>query len=181
MAVADFLIASLREFQHGNYHAAMACVCIAVDATAKSEFGGSSKARCLAFVDAYLDVITKVGLANAVVAGPGSTLKLRDPLSPGKTKRIQDIIYESIRCALIHEANLPIAVSFTEQAFYGFENSTFKIPTRMIIALFLAAIVSPANSGGRLPLDLELNVDGCSIRIVDIAAKPVALRALLQL
>ena len=114
MALYDFLTGAVREFAFQNYAVAMACVCTALDATAKAEYGGGTRQRCLKYVDRYLDIITLVGFGGAIVAVPGSTLKINDPINRNKTTNITEIIYDSIRCSLIHEANLPFAVAFTE-------------------------------------------------------------------
>jgi hypothetical protein len=88
MAIHDFLTGAVREFAFRNSAVAMACVCTALDATAKAEYGGKTRQRCLKFVDRYLDIITLVGFGGAIVTVPGSTLKVNDPINPTKTTNI---------------------------------------------------------------------------------------------
>jgi len=141
---------SIREFTNGNPAVSMACICIALDATAKIELGGSTRKRCIQYVEKYLDIITMIGFGGAVLAVPGSCLHVLDPLHPKQTENVTHIIYDAIRCSLIHEANLPFKVEFTKKSFFGIENSTFLIPINMVVALMAAVIVSPTNSNIKL-------------------------------
>lgn len=179
MAIADFLNASIRGTQHGNFHAAMACVCIALDATAKLQFGGKTRARCLRFVNEYLDIITCVGFNEAVIAKPGATLNLLDPTAPGATKNVTEIIYDSIRCALVHEANLPFNVDFTDEPFYGRKDSTFRIPIAMITALLLATICSPINAAAPILGDVKFGWKTIPYCLDTLRGDPIAVRSLL--
>lgn len=149
MAVSDFLNGAIREFAFRNYPVSMACACIALDATAKKVNPGLKKVgdRCRAFIDSYYDIITVVGTAGAIRADPGGRFCLPDPLNPGQFAAIQDIIYESIRCCLIHDAGLAAHISFTDEAFLGVQNTKLVISTRMIVALLLAVAASPGSKG----------------------------------
>jgi hypothetical protein len=181
MAIHDFLTGAVRELAFQNYAVAMACVCTALDATAKAEFGGSTRQRCLKYINRYLDIITLVGFGGAIVAVPGSTLKVNDPINRTKTTNITEIIYDSIRCSLIHEANLPFAVAFTDRSFFGMENSVFLIPTRFIVALVLAVVASPHSLGEKIDESWGIVLDPRPIPINQLMGDASAVRSYLDL
>ena len=182
MAIDDFLTATICEWSHNNYSVAMSSVCNAVDATAREEFSdGGNKNRYLKFLNKYLDIITEVGFGGAIFSRPGSTLNIPDPCDPNKTKNITEIIYDSIRCYLTHEASLPSNVEFTDRAFYGYENNIFKIPTRLIAALFLAVIASPINTGISISESWQLILDEKAVPINSLAGDASKVRQYLGL
>ncbi|HML73090.1 MAG TPA: hypothetical protein PKB02_01210 [Anaerohalosphaeraceae bacterium] len=182
MAINDFLTACIREWSHKNYSVAMSCVCNAVDATAKKEYGTTkNKQRCLKFLNKYLDIITGVGFGGAILVSPGSTLRILNPLDPNKTENVTDIIYESLRCYLTHETSLPPNVEFTDRSFYGRVNNAFQIPTRLIAALFLAVVASPVNADISIAESCQLILDGKVVPINSLAGDALKVRQYLSL
>ena len=148
MAVSDFFNGAIREFAYRNYPVSMACSCICLDATAKLDTGLTGvRRRCTAFIDRYLDIVTLVGSGGGCVSMPGSIEGRPNPCKLGTSAPIQEIIYESVRCALIHEASLATNVSFVDRAFLGLNGTTFEMSTRMVVALLLAVAASPKSAG----------------------------------
>ena len=148
MAVSDFINGAVREFAFRNYPVAMAAACIALDASAKKETPTLNVGdRCRKFIDSYLDIITVVGTGGGTCAMPGAKLCPPDPRNPGTYTPIQDVIYESIRCCLIHEAELATHVCFTDDAFLGVRHTQLEISSRMIISMLLAVAASSVNAG----------------------------------
>lgn len=146
MSISKFIEGAIREFAYQNYPVAMACTCIALDATAKKENPNMRVGeRCMAFIDSYLNIISVVGTGGATCAMPGAKLCPSDPENPGTFTPIQEIIYKSIRNCLIHEAALAAHVSFTPDAFLGVRHTKLEISHRMIIALLLAVAASTEN------------------------------------
>ena len=181
MAVENFLMAAVREFNHRNYLPSMACACIALDGTARIEIGGSPKNRCVKFLDRNIDIFCKVGFGGAIMAVPGGSFSLMNPKKPNETQDLKLIIYEAIRCTLLHEADLPAGVGFTEEAHFGGSESQFHIPISLIPALFLATIGSPVNKGKKVDGTCELRWDGGIIRIKDVMGDSSAIRKLLKI
>lgn len=181
MAIKDFLMGSIREFTNGNPAVSMACICIAMDATAKIEFGGSTRKRCIQYIEKYLDIIIMIGLGGVLLVGPGSRIHLLDPLHPKQTANIAHTIYGAIRCSLIHEANLPFKVEFTKKSFFGIENSIFLIPINMVVALMAAVIVSPTNSNIKLDDSFSLILKNERFPINQLVGNASKLRVILGL
>jgi hypothetical protein len=102
-------------------------------------------------------------------------------MEPGKTKNITHTIYEAIRCSLVHEANLPFEVTFTERSFFGKEGFLFLIPTRMIVALVLAVTASPFSSGKILDESFGIILDNRQLPINRLMGDATGVRTYLGL
>lgn len=181
MAVENFLMAAVREFNHGNYLPSMACACVALDGTARIEIGGGPKERCIKFLDRNIDIICKVGFGGAIMTVPGGSFLLMNPKKPNETQDLKLIIYEAIRSALLHEADLPTGVVFTKEVHFGGSERQFHIPISLIPALFLATIGSPVNKGKNVDDTCEFRWDGGIIRINEVMGDSSAIRKLLKI
>lgn len=176
MSIESLLREALEQLQAEKFEAAMISACISLDATAKNEFGGGSKRRCRQFVRSNLDIISSVGTGGAILSVPGSTLALKKPESPSSTSPLEDIIYESARCHLVHEASLPPSVRFTTEAFYGERNGIFYLPALMIYAIILSVIAAPTNSHRSLGIDIVMTIFGRQLHLEHFWGKPETLR-----
>lgn len=164
MAVSDFINGAIREFAFRNYPVAMASACIALDASARKETPSLKVGeRCRQFIDSNLDIITVVGTGGGTCAMPGAKLCPPDPRNPGAYTPIQDVIYESVRCCLIHEAELATHVSFTDDAFLGVRTTQLEISSRMIVALLLAVAATKVNAGIQIDDSWAIILDGRQI------------------
>lgn len=171
MSIESWLREAIQQLQAEKFEAAMTSACISLDATAKNEFGPGSEQRCRRFVQANLDIITCVGFGGAILAAPGSTVKLKQPDAPAGCIPVEDIIYKSIRCHLIHEASLPANLSFTKDAFYGERNRTFHIPILMIYAIILSVIAAPTNSSRSFGSDIVMDLNGKQLHLEHLWGK----------
>jgi hypothetical protein len=179
MSIETSLREALLQLQNEKFLAAMTSACISLDATAKNEFGTKSERRCRQFVQANLDIITLVGLGGALLVAPGATLKLKQPESPTSCISVEDILYKSIRCHLVHEAALPKNVTFTKDAFYGERSGIFQIPVLMIYAVILSVIGSPTNSTRSLGMDMVMMVNGKQLILDQLWGKADVIRQIL--
>jgi hypothetical protein len=176
MSIESSLREALEQLQVEKFEAAMTSACISLDATAKHEFGSSSKRRCRQFIQSQLDIISYVATGGAILSVPGSTLNLKRPESPSSPSSFEDIIYESIRCHLVHEASLPANVRFTKEAFYGERDGVFFVPVLMIYAIILSVIAAPTNSNKSLGTDIVMTIFGRQFRLKELWGKPGVLR-----
>ena len=176
MSIASRVAEAVRHLAEKDYESAMIAVCIALDATARRQFpdlatNKASKKRCTAFVKANLDIITSVGFGGAILAAPGSTLRLKTPgslQSSAEITELEKIIYETLRCTLLHEASLPGNVAFTEEAFYGEKNGQYYIPAAMVYALLLAVIGASCNTGCKTIGDWRIQIGGKAFPLNDL-------------
>ena len=159
----------------------MASICTAVDSVGKLEFGGKTRPRCLSFVDKYLDIITSVGFGGAIRAQPGGTLNVLDPIDHAKTKNITEVVYDILRCSLIHEADLPFNVQFTSDAFYGVRNGVFLVPPTFFYAMLFAVVASPKMNGKLVIDSVQINWRGKPFPINQLMGDTAAVRIYLGL
>ena len=181
MAIVYFMNGALGECAAGNYPVAMASICTVVDSLGKAEFGGSTRRRCLAYLDRYLDIITFVGFGGAIRANPGGKLNVMDPLDPTKTKNVTEVIYYILRCSLIHEADLPFTVQFTTESFYGKRSGSFLIPINFFYALLFASIASPCMAQASIANDIQLTWRQTPFPVNKLMGDSTAVRSFLSL
>jgi len=119
---------------------------IAIDATAKKKFNGEKKVgkRIRRFVNEYEDLITHFSMAGQlrIFAGGG--------ISYGDKGSLSDVIYKSIRCALLHEADVSEEVVFRKGKLQGMDNGKFIVTDQMLWGLLLILIGDEVNSNQRL-------------------------------
>ncbi|GAB6184631.1 hypothetical protein [Thermopirellula anaerolimosa] len=176
MSIASRVAEAVRHLAEKDYESAMIAVCIALDATARREFPhlatkGNTRKRCEAFVNRNLDIITAVGFGGAIYSAPGSKLHLKTPGSSNQLEALEGIIYETLRCTLLHEASLPGNVMFAEEAFYGERDGHFYIPVLMIYALLIAIIGMSSNSGCQIPGDWRIRILGKGLAVNELWGK----------
>ena len=172
---------SIRYFQEKNFHAAMTSACIALDATGKKEFETSSQERCKQLIQANMDIITHVGFFGVISAVPGAKISLMCPGNNNTQNLIEDILYKSIRCNLIHEASLPAGVEFTEKLLYGKQSDIFYIPVTLILALLLVVIGSPSNVIWNLGGNIVIRVNNVNLYINNLWGNAAEIRRLLKI
>jgi len=174
MSIESFVRDAFELIQRGRFESAMSLACAALDATAKNEFGGDVGQRWKAFVNASLDIITAIGFRGAILAVPGSHLNVLDPESPSTTSSIENIIYKSIRCNLLHEASLPGNAMFTIEAFYGIREGTFYVPVSLIYAVLLVVVGAKSNASRLMDVEIQLSLE--LLRIKELWGKPELIR-----
>lgn len=181
MSIEGIVRDSLRHFQEKNFLAAMTSACIALDATGKKEFQTSSENRCKQLVQANMDIITHVSFSGAFFSVPGAKISLSRPESKNTPIPIEDIIYKSIRCNLIHEASLPPGVEFTEEPMYGERSGIFYLPVVMILALLLVVIGSPTNATRNLKVPIFMCIRDVKLDLNSLWGKAAEIRRLLKI
>jgi len=66
---------------------------------------------------------------------------------------MEDIIYHTIRCGLIHQCDIDSQIEFTSQTFIGDFINKFKIPQDLVIGLIVAVILNASNKNEHLYKD----------------------------
>jgi hypothetical protein len=80
---------------------------------------------------------------------------------------LEDILYNSMRCYLTHEAKLPADAFFNEQAVYGKTPQGFSIPVAMVYAVILAVVGAKTNTGETSNAGIGLIIRGQKIPIAE--------------
>jgi hypothetical protein len=159
VSVQSYLNNAIRLAEIGEYETAMLLICSCIDATAAREFKiNRVGTRINKFVRDNYDIVTSIGFGGAVYAAPGGLLQVLDPAKPNTIKPLEKVIYELIRCELVHGAGLPERIRFDTQQRYGEFESWFCLPVNFVLSLFLCVVMSPSNSDLRFDDQLELKV-----------------------
>jgi hypothetical protein len=102
-------------------------------------------------------------------------------MDPNKTKNVTEVVYDILRCSLIHKAGLPFNVQFTQEAFYGKRDGNFLVPINFFYALFFASIASPPMSQKFIVSDIQIRWRGAPCPVNQLMGETVAVRLFLSL
>jgi hypothetical protein len=102
-------------------------------------------------------------------------------MDPNKTKNVTEVVYDILRSSLIHEADLPFNVQFTQEAFFGKRDGNFLIPINFFYALFFASIASPSMAQKFIVNDIQVTWRGAPCPVNQLMGDTVAVRSFLSL
>lgn len=134
----------------------------------------------MAFINRYLDIVATVGFGGTILVNPGATLIVDAPKDPSKTKNITKVLYDIVRCSLIHEADLPFNVQFTDDGFYGMRNGIYLIPTNFFYALLFSIVASPSMHGKSVMSEIQISLRGQLFPINEMIGNASAVRTFLN-
>jgi len=159
MSIGTFIEASLNHFEQKQYDISLALACSAVDATAsKCGYEGKNNTKYKQFLKENMRVITTFGFPGISASG----IKIKCVNIPDlKTDNnnmvdIENIIYHTIRCGLIHQCDIDSQIEFTPDTFIGDFISKFKIPQNIVIGLIVAVVLAKCNQNEHLCKDYSI-------------------------
>ena len=149
MSIGKRVTEAIEKYQARDFEGALIPACIAIDATAKKEFPKVKTvgARYKSFLRNYMWMIGLVGLRGIVARN--IRLKYIPPnLKPGPDGcvPIEDILYEIIRCGLLHEAGVADYIVLSDDVILGYDGDRYVISAALPLGLTVAAMISPTNS-----------------------------------
>lgn len=149
MSILSFLDASNSLYDNNFYEESFCLVCAALDAAAKEQCP-SIKAvgrRYKKFISANFRVICNKGFPG--ISADSIRIKIIDAkiqdlkLDENGFAGMEDIIYHSIRCGLMHDCAINQAIEFTDNTYIGnWENGLFLLPRSIILGLIDAIKMS---------------------------------------
>lgn len=140
--------------------AAWQSACIAVEATAKREFGAGGRSNYKRFVRENCALITKIGVGVGIER---IRLKYSAPgidVGADGTCPIEDVIYHAIRCGLVHDASIPANLELTPERIFSITPQKLVIPESLVDGLAMACLVSPANRDVKLSESRTIQIRG---------------------
>lgn len=145
MSIENFVKASLELISNGKYDVALALACSAVDATAAKLYGSrkNNNERYKEFLRDNMLIVTRFGFPG-IQAG-GIRIKCNN-ISDLHTDNhgmvgIEDILYHTLRCGLLHQCEIDKRIEFTTQTYIGDFSEKFRLPYQVIIGLLMAVIL----------------------------------------
>ncbi|MCW5203685.1 hypothetical protein VU12_12190, partial [Desulfobulbus sp. US4] len=119
MSIGSFVSASLDLKKDGQYDAALALACSAVDATSAKCYPNErlNNKRYKAFLKENMRIVTSFGMPG-INAG-GIRIKCLN-IPEIKTDQngmatLEAILYHVVRCGLIHQCNIEMQIEFTDR------------------------------------------------------------------
>jgi hypothetical protein len=85
----------------------------------------------------------------------------------------EKIVYELIRCALLHEGEMDARVKIVQSASIGIDDQgSFLLSVQMIMALFLLLVADPNTAQVKWPDTASFTAEGKTVRFSDIQGDP---------
>jgi hypothetical protein len=181
MSVGKRVADTIDKMELGDPEGALFQICAAIEVTAKTEFGKSSRSS-------YKDFIHKsLGLITDIAFGGRKILNLNLGYDHPDLKKnadgcvaVQDIFYHVVRCGLYHDASLPDDLKFTDEMQIRIKDGVLVLPSALIYGLITAVVVSPANRDEHAPKEGMLNLSDFPIPINKLWGRRAELLWLLE-
>lgn len=163
MGILDKLEKTIKNYSSGDIEQALMNILIAADATAKKEYptiNGNAE-RYKKFLEENRFLIQVVSI-NVRMTNPISFRNMHNDqkLANRPTLTLAEIIYHIVRCNLLHEAEIPVTIAFTDEAAIKLEADKMVLPKNLILALLVAVITSSCNNSLRFSNNFDLNIFG---------------------
>jgi len=148
MSIGNFIEASLHHYNHKQYDIALALASSAIDATAtKCGYIGNNNTKYKDYLRHNMKTIITFGFPG--ISASGIKIKCHN-IKGLKTDKegmidIENIIYHTIRCGLIHQCDISQEIEFTEQTIIGDFNQKFKVPKNLVLGLIVSVVQSKCN------------------------------------
>lgn len=174
MSISNFISAGVIFHNYRKRDVSLALICSALDATAKKVFpDDNNNQRNKKFMKKYMRIITNFGFPG--ISATEIRIKCIN-VSHIKTDNkgyvgIEDIIYHTIRCGLVHECEIENMIEFTDETLIGDLNGKFKVPKQLFWGLALSTILCEQNKDEKSEDAISINICGKDFSINDLWGK----------
>lgn len=182
MSISNFVTGGIMFHKYGKRDVSLALICSALDATAKKMFPReNNNQRNKKFIKRYMRIISEFGFPG--VSASGIRIKcLNIPNLKTDSEGyvgIEDIIYHTIRCGLIHECEIENQICFTDRTQIGNFDGVFKVPNQIFWGLALATILCKKNNNEICTENTFLHIRGITFQINELWGKENELEKLI--
>lgn len=168
MAYTDRLVEACERVIRGDWINALIQICIALDAVAKKTYGGKPGQRIKQYVRNNQYILTRITTLHLEVHGD-----FMFQVAGGKTMKFEEILYELIRCALLHEGEMDSRVRIVQSPSIGLDGQgNFLLSIHTIMALCLLLVADPKTVQITWPDTASFTIEGKTIRFSDIQGDP---------
>lgn len=149
--IADRIIEAFQKLQQKDFEGALIPISIALDATAKREYGKGGRASYKDFIKSNMRLITRSGCGPSIgnIQISFSHPEIKNP-RPDGTCTMDEILYHIVRCSLLHEAELGPGLRFEEGNSLFMDGQTQVLPSCLINGLLISVVAAPVNTGERV-------------------------------
>jgi len=168
MAYTDRLVEGYIKIVQNDWVNALIQLCITIDAVAKRTYGGKPGKRIKQYIRTNQYLITRVAMLHLEVHGDFSF-----DVSGGKLMKFEEVMYELVRCALLHEGELDERIKLVESPSIGLDgNGNFLLSKQMIMALCLLLVSDPKTTQIHWPETASFTVEEKTIKFSDVQGSP---------
>jgi hypothetical protein len=168
MAYTDRLIEACGKITRGDWIGALIQICITLDAIAKRTYGGKPGKRIKKYLRDNQHILTRIAMLHLEVHGD-----MMFQVAGGKTMKFEEIVYELIRCALLHEGETDSRVRIVQSPSIGLDDQgNFLLSVYMIMALCLLLVADPKTIQVTWPDKASFTVENKTIRFSDVQGDP---------
>lgn len=143
MSVQSFVDSAFILYENEKYNEALCLACIAIDAcSAKIYPAEKVSERYKHFLKDHFETICKYGFPG--IQASNIRIKVNTPIKSLKLDKdgyvdMEQIIYHTLRCGLVHDCNIEETIEFTEKTIIGdWNKNKFYIPKMLIWGLIAA-------------------------------------------
>lgn len=162
--VADKVAKSIEFFHRGDYAEALHQVCIAIDATVRTE-GNTGREPFKRLISESFELIS-VAAFGVGIQNLWMRCRHRELIEHAKPKprpfflySAAEITYHVCRCSLAHSGKLPTDILFgTEGKIDLTRTDVIVLPRDLIWGLMLAVVVRPCNAGAAIGNSLTIKI-----------------------
>src|SRR5262245_13258273 len=154
MSIAKRVEETFERLEERDPESAFLSACIATDATAGKEYPALNvRKRYKKHLQEYRRIIGFFAF-NGVALG---AIKFRAAAGVSGDKEgrttLDDVLYEAVRCALVHEAEISKKVKLSEDSLFQIGPDGIAVSSKMPLGLAMAAVASPSNATLRTTKD----------------------------
>ena len=179
MAIGNFISAGVIFHNQGKRDVSLSLICSSLDATSKKVYpDDNNNQRNKKFIRKYMHIITNFGFPGILATG----IRIKCINIPHLTTDnkgyvgIEDIIYHTIRCGLVHECEIENLIEFTDETIIDDFNVKFKVPKQLFWGLALAVILCEQNKNEKSKDTVIINIGKRDYSIDELWGKENDLR-----
>lgn len=161
--------------------AALLPLCVAIDATAKRTYSRGGHSAYKRFLASHMPLITKIAFGG--LASRSLRFELHHPdieLDPDGMCSLEQIVYHIVRSGLVHEAEVPPSVRFSDECVLRYDSGALVIGNSFITGLLMAVITAPVNRGMKLPESLTVPLRARTMPLLSFIGAPATLHRLYE-
>jgi hypothetical protein len=172
MAISDRVVECIKKYNADDIDNALIQLCIAINATSNKEYPNKKGVgeKFHEFVRANEDIITFFMMGGNIFIN-----------CKFGNYTVGEVIYDVIRCTLLHEGDMPQLIEFVEPGqLVSISDRNWRIPKTFIFGTLLSVIGSPSNANQLGPNDLTAVVLGQDVNLNNLWGRADLIRNIMN-
>lgn len=163
----------VNKLSFGDSENAFIQLAIAIDGTAKRAYSDKRTAdRCKRFIKGNLPFVLWSLTNGTPSQSTDLSFQFSGPSHPSRSTQFEDLVYSIMRCALLHEGEMPEKVEFVSESYIGMLGGRMQFPIAMIGSLLLAVISNPVNAREKVSASTAFTFGTTKVFVSDFIGNP---------